>query len=96
MTTRSSGDVAENDDLKSRDRDVAIAGFAILESLLISLEESRLLKGDEIHQLLTDAAEAHREQAKTSDDGPRHLRVARLIERFRHAGNGTRSVDSMS
>lgn len=92
MATRNNGDISQNNTLRPRDRDVALAGFAILELLLISLEERRVLGKDEIHGLLTDAAEAHREQAKTSTDGSSHLRVARLIERFRQGGNGTKPL----
>lgn len=90
MMTRNDGDTDQDVKSRPRDSDVALAGFAILESLLISLEEMRVLGRDEIHGLLTDAAEAHREQAKTSTDGPSHLRVARLIERFRQGGDGTK------
>ncbi|MAT96177.1 MAG: hypothetical protein CL608_03465 [Anaerolineaceae bacterium] len=90
MKTPNKDGLGHNDHLVTLDRDVALAGFAILESLLISLEERRVLGREEIHGLLSDAAETHREQARESDDGPRHLRVARLIERIRHAGNGTK------
>jgi hypothetical protein len=95
MKTCNNDSIAESDQLKPLDRDVALAGYAILESLLISLEERRVLRKDEIHDLLTDAAEAHREHAKTSSDGSGHLRVARLIERFRQRGNGTRPLHSI-
>lgn len=69
------------------EREVALAGFSVLESLLISLRETGVLESSEIHGLLTDAAEAHRQQARTDRDGSSHARVAELIEILRNGGN---------
>jgi len=70
---------------------VAMAGLSILESLLISLKETGVLDQREIYGLLTDAAEAHHQRARSASDDELHLRVAKVIEAFRNGGNTTKS-----
>lgn len=68
----------------------ALAALAICESILLSLTDNHILDEEEMTALLSDAATAHRESARTAPTPNGHEAAAVLIEGIRDGGNSVR------
>ncbi len=66
-----------------------LAALSICESLLLALEERKILPQTEIIGLLKDAAAAHENVAEGAD-AELHAEVAALIDRILAGGNPVR------
>lgn len=60
---------------------IAMAAYAISESLALALVESGVMDRREVEGLLQDAASAYRNVLGTAETSESHLLAARLIER---------------
>ena len=58
------------------------AALSICESLLISMRDLKVMSEKDVRDLLEDAATAHHEASRDSDNPNFHLDVAVLIERI--------------
>lgn len=58
------------------------AALSICESLLISLQELKIISGKEACAVLVDAAATHRNAIPVSPNGDEHRVIAELIERL--------------
>jgi hypothetical protein len=71
--------------------DVAgLAALAICESLLLALNDRKILPEREIMGILKDAAAAHENVADDDVFAPRHAEVAALINKIIDGGNSVR------
>ncbi len=71
--------------------DVAgIAALAICESLLLALNDAKVLPETEIMAVLTDAAAAHDAKVGTPEEEALGQAVARLINKIVSSGNSVR------
>jgi len=59
-----------------------LAALSICESLLLALEESKVLSHREARGVLEDAAAAHRKAVGTPEELERHRFVAAVIDRM--------------
>lgn len=66
------------------------AALAICESMLLSLEENKIIDGTEARAILEDAAAAHRNSIPLVADGAAHVEAADLIEALLKGGNSVR------
>ncbi|GGO23318.1 hypothetical protein GCM10010991_00560 [Gemmobacter aquaticus] len=66
------------------------AALAICESLLLALNDRKILPEREIIGILQDAAAAHDNAADGSGDPSMHRAVAQLIEKIITSGNSVR------
>ena len=66
------------------------AALAIVESLLLALNDRNVLPESEIVGILTDAALAHSEMPETDANPGHHAAVAALINRIVAGGNSVR------
>lgn len=66
------------------------AALAIVESLLLALNDRNVLPEREILGILKDAALAHSDMSETTDDPGHHSAVAALINRILAGGNSVR------
>ncbi|SDY91821.1 hypothetical protein [Citreimonas salinaria] len=74
----------------SEHNDIAgTAALAICESLLLALNDHKILPEEEIVGILRDAADAH-ENAPTSKEDGLHTAVAQLINGIIAGGNSVR------
>ena len=65
--------------------DKTVAGHAALsicESLLIAMRDLNLMTEKDVRDVLEDAAAAHHEESRNSDNPDLHKKVAALIERI--------------
>lgn len=67
------------------------AALAICESLLLALNDHKILPESEIVGILRDAADAH-ENAAAGEDGELHSAVAQLINGILDGGNSVRRL----
>ena len=70
--------------------DKAIAGAAALsicESLLIALNDLKIIGDKEMRAILQDAAESHRNAVPGSSNPDQHRAIASLISRIMHGKN---------
>ena len=67
-----------------------MAALAICESLLLALNDRKILPEIEILGVLTDAAAAHANAAQQSSDKAGHTAVAALIQKIIDGGNSVR------
>jgi 3-oxoacyl-(acyl-carrier-protein) synthase len=67
-----------------------LAALAICESLLLALNDRKILPEIEILGVLTDAAAAHFNAPDTDGSGETHRAVAALIQRIIDGGNSVR------
>jgi len=89
MTTRNELEQEKN---LQNTKAIAMAGFSIIESLMLSLKERGFLDEAEFRGLLTDAAEAHKLKSKKGcSNSDLHRRIGLLVEEFRDDGNSTRA-----
>lgn len=58
------------------------AALSICESLLISLQELKIISAKEARAVLVDAAATHRNAIPVSPNGDEHRVIAELIERL--------------
>jgi hypothetical protein len=71
--------------------DVAgLAALAICESLLLALNDGKILPELEIMGILKDAAASHENAATEGDNKVRHTAVADLINNIINSGNWVR------
>lgn len=66
------------------------AALAICESILLSLEENKVINGAEARAILEDAAAAHRNSIPLVANGAAHDEAAALIEALLKGGNSVR------
>jgi hypothetical protein len=66
------------------------AALAICESLLLALNDAKILPEREILGILKDAAAAHENVSDDGDDSELHAAVATLINRILEGGNSVR------
>ena len=66
------------------------AALAIVESLLLALNDRNVLPEREILGILTDAALAHADMPETHDNPGHHAAVAALINKILAGGNSVR------
>lgn len=66
------------------------AALAIVESLLLALNDRKVLPEKEIIGILRDAAAAHDSMPETSDAPGHHASVAAMINRIIAGGNSVR------
>ena len=59
-----------------------LAALSICESLLLALEESKVLSHRDVRGVLEDAAGAHRQAIGTPEEIEGHLVVAAMIDRI--------------
>jgi hypothetical protein len=70
-----------NEGIEMSDSDTAGgAALSICESLLISLQELKILNPDEARAVLEDAAATHRNGVALLTNADQHLAIAELIE----------------
>ena len=67
-----------------------MAALSICKSMLIALNDLKIINDHESRALLEDAAESHRKAIPGSPDSDQHRAVAALIERFIHGGTWVR------
>jgi hypothetical protein len=67
-----------------------IAALTILESLLLALNDRKVLPEREILGVLEDAAAAHDNQSTSSESGQLHKAVSALINTIIEGGNSVR------
>jgi hypothetical protein len=67
-----------------------IAALTILESLLLALNDRKVLPEREILGVLQDAAAAHDNQSTGSESGQLHKAVSALINTIIEGGNSVR------
>jgi hypothetical protein len=67
-----------------------IAALTILESLLLALNDRKVLPEREILGVLQDAAAAHDNQSSGSESGQLHKAVSALINTIIEGGNSVR------
>jgi hypothetical protein len=67
-----------------------IAALTILESLLLALNDRKVLPEREILAVLQDAAAAHDNQSTGSESGQLHKAVSALINTIIEGGNSVR------
>ena len=80
---------------KTDDTDRTAAGTAALsicESLLIALNELKIMSDKEAHAVLVDAAATHRHAIPASQHPEEHRAVATLIERIMDGKNSVRRI----
>jgi hypothetical protein len=68
------------------------AALAICESLLLALNDRRILPEQEILGILQDAAAAHENASGTNADPVLHQEVANLIQHIINSGNSVRRI----
>ena len=66
------------------------AALSILESLLLSLNDRKILSEDEIVGILTDAATAHENTTEPGSSHDHHKAVVALINQILDGGNSVR------
>ena len=64
-----------------------LAALSICESILISLQDLKIVSAKEVSAILEDAAEAHRNADQSFQDPALHREVVDLIERIVAGGN---------
>lgn len=75
------------------DRSVAgAAALSICESLLIALNDLKVIGDKDAHAVLKDAIETHRNAIPTSGDPESHRAVAELIEKIMNGKNSVRKI----
>ena len=81
------------DDTGDADKTVAgTAALSICESLLIALNELKIMSDTEAHAVLVDAAATHRDAIPASPHPEEHHAVATLIERIMDGKNSVRKI----
>lgn len=68
------------------------AALAIIESLLLALDDRKVLPEHEILGILNDAAAAHAGMPETAEAPGHHAAVAALIEKIMDGGNSGRGL----
>lgn len=58
------------------------AALSICESLLIAMRDLNVINENDVRNILENAAAAHHEASRTSDDPAHHEEAAKLIERM--------------
>ncbi len=70
---------------RSADKSAAAAGYAALsicESLLLALDEQKILSASDVRGVLEDAAATHQGAAQTANDATVHRAAAALLEQM--------------
>lgn len=67
-----------------------MAALAIVESLLLAMNDNHILPETEIMGILTDAASTHENAIEAGPDAEMHKQVAALIKRIIAGGNSVR------
>ena len=67
-----------------------IAALSICESLLLALNDQKIMTEAQILGVLEDAAAAHKNSIKTAPDHETHLQVSELINEIIDGGNSVR------
>ena len=70
----------------------AAAALSICESLLVALNDLKVITDKDAHDVLLDAAETHRSAARTAKDPHMHGAVADLIEIIMNGHNSVRKI----
>lgn len=70
----------------------AAAALSICESLLVALNDLKVITDKDAHNVLLDAAESHRTAAAEAKDPHMHAAVADLIEDIMNGNNSVRKI----
>ena len=70
----------------------AAAALSICESILIALNDLKIINDKDVHNVLLDAAATHRDAAPASNDPGMHTAVADLIEKIMNGKNSVRRI----
>lgn len=76
--------------MPNRDRYSGMAALTICESLLLALNDHKILAESEIMGILQDAADVHGNTIEPEADREAHLAVAKLINQIIAGGNSVR------
>jgi hypothetical protein len=76
--------------MSERSIHAGMAALSICESLLLALNDHKVLPEREIVGVLSDAAAAHKNAAESGADRANHLGAARLIQNVIDGGNSVR------
>ena len=68
------------------------AALSICESMLIALNDRKILNDKDARDVLADAAQSHRSAAPESTNAEMHLAVATLIEKIMNGENSVRRI----
>jgi len=68
------------------------AALSICESMLIALNDHKILNDHDARSILVDAAQTHRNAVADSAHGDMHLAVADLIEKIMNGKNSVRKI----
>ncbi len=77
---------------KPDENTAAAAALSICESLLISLNDLKIISDHEARAVLEDAAATHRNAMAASSNPEQHRATAELIERIRDGKNSVRAL----
>jgi hypothetical protein len=69
-----------------------IAALTLCESLLLALNDARVLPESEIMGILRDAAATHENASGSEEELAKHKAVAALINRIISSGNSVRRI----
>jgi hypothetical protein len=75
------------------DRAAGRAALSICESLLIAMQDLKIMSARDARDVLQDAATAHHEAGRTSDQADLHKRVAAIIDGMIARANGLGDAD---
>jgi hypothetical protein len=68
------------------------AALSICESMLIALNDLKIINDKDAHNVLLDAAATHRSAGPSSEDPGMHTAVADLIEKIMNGKNSVRRI----
>ena len=77
---------------QSAEKVTAAAALSICESILIALNDLKIMNDKDAHNVLLDAAATHRDAAPSSPDPGLHTAVADLIEKIMNGKNSVRRI----
>jgi hypothetical protein len=75
------------------DRAAGRAALSICESLLIAMQDLKIMSERDARDVLQDAATAHQEAGRTSDQADLHKRVAGIIDAMFTRATGLGGAD---
>lgn len=82
--------MTKGQDMNSRNIYSGMAALTVCESLLLALNDQKILPESDIMALLVDAAATHENAAIEGDDADAHRAVAALIRKIVAGGNSVR------
>ena len=70
---------------------IALAAIAILESLIVTLVERKLVNEDDLHEAMQGAIDSHLHAEPSLLSSEDHRAAARVIQKFRQGANSVRA-----